>query len=85
MPSSTRPAARTALAAAWLVHAVVTLAGCAMFGPQTALKQQMVALHGCPEDQVTITSLGGNRYQAEGCGATETFVCGQTDGWVCNR
>ena len=68
-----------------LALALVWAAGCAMFGPQTALKQQMAALHGCPEDQVTITSLGGSRYRVDGCGSSETFVCGQTDGWVCNR
>ena len=68
-----------------LAPAILALGACAMLGPETTLRQQMRALHGCPEDQVKITSLGGSRYQVEGCGSTETFVCGQTDGWVCNR
>jgi len=45
----------------------------------------MKALHACPEDEMRITNLGGSRYQVQGCGSTETFVCGQTDGWVCNQ
>ena len=64
---------------------LVAIAGCAMFGPETTLKQQMKALHACPEDEMKITNLGGSRYQVQGCGSTETFVCGQTDGWVCNQ
>jgi hypothetical protein len=61
------------------------MTGCSMFGPETVLKQQMRELHGCPEDAVKISNIGGSRYQVEGCGSTEVFVCGQTDGWVCNR
>lgn len=68
-----------------LAPAILALSGCAMLGPETTLRQQMTALHGCPEEQLKITGLGGSRYQVEGCGSTETFVCGQTDGWVCNR
>ena len=63
----------------------VAITGCSMFGPETALRQQMRELHGCPEEEVKISSLGGSRYQVVGCGSTEVFVCGQTDGWVCNR
>ena len=68
-----------------LVAAALLLTGCAMFGPEAVLRQQMNTLHACPDDQMKITSLGGSRYQVDGCGSSEIFVCGQTHGWVCNR
>lgn len=29
----------------------------------------------CPEDQVTVTSLGGDQYRADGCGKSELLSC----------
>ncbi len=68
------------------VLALLALAGCAMFGPETVLKQQLHAVNGCPEDQMKVSSLGASRYKVEGCGAAETYVCGQqNEGWSCNK
>ena len=36
----------------------------------------------CPKDQLTVKGIGGSTYAAEGCGASMTYTCIQSDAFT---
>ena len=35
----------------------------------------------CPEDQITVASVGGDSYRADGCGKSVVYDCGASDAY----
>ena len=62
-----------------LVPALLCLAGCATAAFSTAARDTLARSASCPSEQVTVQELGSSRYQASGCGKSETYLC-QTAG-----
>jgi hypothetical protein len=58
-----------------LVIGLVGLAACATAALSSAARDNLVKSASCPADQVKVEDLGGSRYQASGCGKSETYVC----------
>jgi hypothetical protein len=52
------------------------LASACTVGNAGTVKDRMSAEYSCPADSITVTTLPGNAYRAEGCGHTATFACG---------
>jgi hypothetical protein len=59
----------------FLVTGALVLAACATGAMSSAARDNLVKSASCPADQVKVDELGGSRYQASGCGKSETYVC----------
>ena len=74
MPASAQRAASAALRCSLLAGAI-GVAACATGAMSTAARDNLVRSANCPADQVKVDELGSSRYQASGCGKSETYVC----------
>ena len=59
-----------------LVIAVAALASACTVGNAGTVQDRMSKEYNCPWDSITVTTLPGSAYRAEGCGKTATFACG---------
>jgi hypothetical protein len=55
---------------------LAALAPACTVGNAGTVKDRMSAEYNCPADSISITTLPGSAYRAEGCGHTATFACG---------
>ena len=74
MPAAAKRAVCPVLLPA-LVASALGLAACATGAMSTAARENLVKSASCPADQVKVDELGNSRYQATGCGKSETYVC----------
>ena len=57
------------------------LTGC--FSATNTVRRRHAVEFECPESTVRVTDVGGDTYQASGCGVSAMYVCaGSGDGWA---
>lgn len=52
-----------------------SLASACVVGTAGIVQDRMSKEYNCPFDSITVTTLPGSAYRAEGCGYTATFAC----------
>lgn len=59
-----------------LLVAIAAMASACTVGNAGTVHDRMSKEYNCPWDSITVTTLPGSAYRAEGCGKTATFACG---------